>query len=216
MAEITEVWSPLCSLRNAHLISGSPPVCSGHRVLLGLGSQGNPTSPEGCWTRPLANISWQNRHFVEAEEGTQKSSSWCPASWAASAHRCLTSSFSSTRTPQVLCRAILSDSSQSVPMPGTALSWTSWTSSPSWVSHGPTSQAGHKFLFTANLLRVHSVPQSTLAIKVLKSTGARDLWDTTHHWPPWTQSYWPPLHPFSHSSSTEQSTLPMHFSPVWS
>lgn len=38
LAEITGVWSPVCHLRAAYLISESQSACSSHRTLLGLGT----------------------------------------------------------------------------------------------------------------------------------------------------------------------------------
>lgn len=153
--------------------------------------------------------------LVGAEVWTQKSSSQCLASWAASVHM---SNFSSTRTPKPSA-GLFSVISPSLP-PCLGLPWPRWNSWTSWhsrVSHGPTSQAGHKFLVIAKLPKTHSLPLSVLAMKVLKSTSPRALRDTTHHGPP--PGHRAPDHLCIHSansSPTEQSTLPSHISPMWS
>lgn len=119
MAEITGVWSPLCNLRNAHLISGSHSVCSRHRVLLGLGTaQGNPTSLGGCWIRPLNDTPWLNRHFGGSwSVNTEKQQ---PMSGLLGC-QCTHVQFFIHQNAQVFCKSVLSDFSQSVPMSGTAL-----------------------------------------------------------------------------------------------
>lgn len=197
MAEITGVWSPLCNLRNAHLISGSHSVCSRHRVLLGLGTaQGNPTSLGGCWIRPLNDTSWLNRHFGGSwSVNTEKQQ---PMSGLLGC-QCTHAQFFIHQNAQVFCKSVLSDFSQSVPMSGTALTqvnllnfltlWSfSWTHFSSWT------QVSCHCKVTKDAL-ASTVRVSNEGIKEHQSQspeGHRPSLAST-----WTWSYWSPLHPFS-------------------